>query len=251
MTKEKKREAKFSTSKHHQHDFEKAFVYFQQAIFAFKKKRNFNFFIPTEVVFRGPAREALKVIIENMEKFRCETLAMGLTKFYRLAAEFILIPNERQYYPLKQIFSLNPENYVAEEFQMRIKNTMIWIADVVYKHVNSNEVLDFIKEVQKKGSHLNFKNTELKSKNWYCVVAMLEYIKKKGWSKELLLQKFNKFYYYRTKNVLPEAVLMDLVHGEMDQLDVQQKTKGSKKYDFMKTESFNKEWAEQLRGLNK
>ena len=239
------RKPKVSTSKHHQQDVDKAFNYFQQAIFDFKRKRRSSFFIPTEVVFAGKAREALRVIVERMEKFRCETLAMGLTKFYRLAAEFILIPSERQYYPLAHIFSLNNTNFTTEIFQKRIKETMIWIADVVYKPTNSNEVIDFIKEVDRKCKRLNFKNAELKSKNWYCIVAILAYAKKIGWSREQLIKKLNLSYSWRTKNVLPEAVLMDVVNGEMDDLD-DDKKKPARKYDFIKNEDYVKEWEKGL-----
>jgi hypothetical protein len=220
---------------------------FTRSIFDLKRKRRTNFFIPTEVIFTGKTRDALQLLIKQMEKFRCETIVLNDDKFYRLAAEFILIPSERKYYSLKQIFSLNPENSIAEEFQSRIKNTLTWISDVLHKTVNTDEIINFINEVHKKCKSLNFKNAELKSKNWYCIVAILAYAKKMGWSKELLIQKFSKFYDWRTKNTLPEAVLMDVVNGELDTIDFNDKKKLTRKYDYIRNEDFVKEWEKNLR----
>jgi hypothetical protein len=195
---------------------------FLKKIFEFKRKRKYHRWIPVNsLVLTGKTRRSFEVLVEALEEFRCG-LGISAVAFYRVVSEFILVPSDRKYYPLRMIFS-SEGNQASEEFLTRISDIMPWITDLIFQDFNDDrlvrEILEFSSQISSR--KINTRNVFHKSKDWFCVYAIKRMASKKGWSEKELLGRIAKFYKRRIKKVTPEMVLSDLVHGELDKLDLQ------------------------------
>lgn len=226
---------------------------FQKQLFAFKRRRKYHRWIPVNpIVLKGKTLKTFETITNALEEFRC-SLGMSSGIFYRVVSEFIVTPNGRKYYPLRDVFS--EESPASEEFVVRVADTMPWIVDVTSWDFGNDskvgEVLNFSKELV-----LSKIDTEsasvLKSKDWYCVCAIMEMALKKGWSKEEILERIRIFYRRRMKKVTPEMVLSDLTHQELDGINLNNKTKEKKPrkethIDIIKRQDYYDGWLKALK----
>lgn len=218
----------------------------------FKKKRRFHKFISIGPIFlKGRSRKAFDAIVDSLEDFRIQ-LGLSASIFYRLASEFILIPSGRKYYPLRMIF-VEEENQASEEFITRLEETLTWISDLTSRDFNNDRIvkviLDFSRELEKR--KISADRVSFKSKDWYCLVAIQEVGKKKGWSEVELLERIRIFYRRKIKKVTVEMVLGDLTHGELDKLDLEtnhyKKKRKVKSYvDVIKDDPGYQEWKEEI-----
>lgn len=186
----------------------------------------------------------LKKMVEVLEEFRTQVLAITDQPFYRLVAEFIRIPNNRQYIPIKVIFS---EGESSEQFINRIQFILSWCCDIITKYdvLLIDDIALFQKEVNSLGTKFDAK-APFRSKDWYCLASILKLGTKKGWSRKLLLEKLN---YYghpnRRKKATPEMVLSDILEGKLDTAE-RRVTKKQKIVEEVDREKEYKKWAEQI-----
>ncbi len=206
---------------------------FLKKIFEFKKKRKYHKFISVNpIALKGKSKRAFDSVVDSLEEFRIH-LGLPVNTFYKLASEFILTLRGRKYYPLRMIF-VEEDNEASEEFLTRIVETLTWISDLTSRNFNNDaivkSVLNFARELEKR--KISADGVSSKSKDWYCLVAIQEVGKKKGWSEVELLERIRVFYKRKIKKVTVEMVLGDLTHGELDKINLENnKKKGkAKKY---------------------
>jgi hypothetical protein len=217
-------------------------AYFERVITEFKNKRRFHTFIKQEpTIFSGKGRIAAQKIIDKFENFRCFVIGMHFNKFYRLIAEFIVIPSGRKYYPIKTLFS-GDSNAWSDEFYHRIEVVIKWIAELVHKDFNVQKITKFMEELGKR--KIDVKDVEFKSKDWYCVIAIKEFGKRKGWSEEDFLNRLSYFYKRRQKKITPEMVLIDLAEKQFDKFDFTNMNKNKKRapHEGIKRQDWYEEW---------
>jgi hypothetical protein len=184
----------------------------------------------------------LKKMVEVLEDFRTQVLAVMDQPFYRLVAEFIRIPNNRQYIPIKVVFS---EGESSEQFINRIQLILSWCCDIITKYdvLLIDDIALFQKEVNSLGTKFDAKAT-FRSKDWYCLASILKLGAKKGWSRKLLL---DKLMYYghpnRRKKATPEMVLSDMLEGKLDTAE-RKVTKKEKIVETVNDEEYYKKWAD-------
>jgi len=177
-------------------------------------------------------------------------LGLQANVFYRLASEFVLIPSGRKYYPLRMIF-VEEENQASEEFITRLEETLTWISDLTSRDFNNDRIvksiLAFSKELEKR--KISVDRVSFRSKDWYCLVAIEEVGKKKGWSEVELLERIRIFYRRKIKKVTVEMVLGDLTQGELDKLSLEtnhKKRKVKSYVDVIKDDPNYQEWRKGL-----
>lgn len=193
---------------------------FLRKISEFKRKRKYHKFISiSPVIFKGKTKSSFYTIADSLEEFRVQ-LGLGTNVFYKIVAEFILIPSGRKYYPLNLIFG-DVNSQVTEEFIIRIVDTVTWIVDLIGRNFNNDKIVKLVMEFAKELNNrkISTDNMSFESKDWYCVVAIREMAKKKGWSEVELLDRIKKFYKRRMKKVTSEMVLCDITHGELDKME--------------------------------
>lgn len=223
-----------------------ALEYYERAISEFKHKRRFHEYIKSELtVFTGNARVAAKDIVDRMEKFRCNVIGMQFNKFYRILAEFIVVPSGRKYYPLRAIF-VKEQNITSTEFLDRIDVVMRWIADVVHKDFNTQEITKFIEELGKR--KIDVKDVEFKSKDWYCVMAIKEFGIRRKWSAQEFLERIGYFYKRRQKKITVEMVLTDLAEEQFEKFDFSLMNKGKKRlaHEGIKRQDWYEKWRQNI-----
>ena len=186
----------------------------------------------------------LKKMVEVLEDFRTQVLAVMDQPFYRLVAEFIRIPNNRQYIPIKVVFS---EGESSEQFINRVQFILSWCCDIITKYdvLLIDDIALFQKEVNSLGTKFDAKAT-FRSKDWYCLASILKLGAKKGWSRKLLLEKL--MYYghpNRRKKATPEMVLSDILEGKLDTAE-RKVTKKEKIVEAVNSDEFYKKWANRV-----
>jgi len=208
----------------------KASDIFLKKIFEFKRRRRFHRWIQVNpLVLHGKTKRSFDSIVDTLEDFRC-SLGLSVNVFYKILSEFILIPSGRKYYPFKMIFS-SEENQVSEEFVTRVIDVLPWIVEWIgYDFENDKEVksiTEFSNRLLEK--KIDVRGVDYKSKNWYCICAIKAMAEKKGWDESRMLEMIGKYYKRRFKKVTPEMVLADLVHGELDRMEMNEKEKEAEK----------------------
>lgn len=186
----------------------------------------------------------LKKMVLVLEDFRTQVLGIMDHPFYRLVAEFIRIPNNRQYIPIKTIFS---DGESSEQFISRIQFILSWCCDIITKYdvLLIDDIALFQKEVNNLGTKLDAR-ASFRSKDWYCLASILKLGAKKGWSRKLLLEKL--MYYghpNRRKKATPEMVLSDMLEGKLDTTE-RRTTKKEKIIEAVNREEEYKKWAEHI-----
>jgi len=201
---------------------EKVVPIFLRAIDEFRKRRRFHRFVKVKPFIEYLSSVARKKdfykFCEELEDFRCNVLGMNETRFYKLVAEFLLVPNGRAYYNPNHLFGCQG-SYEAEEFRTRIFETMAFISFSVSLDDNEAEILEFIDELTALRGSVDASNVSYKSKDWFCVESIRSTILNKGWIIEEGLQKIKTYYRMRIKKVYPEMLLNDLTKGEFDHLN--------------------------------
>ena len=183
----------------------------------------------------------LKKMVMVLEDFRTKVLAIADNPFYRLVAEFTRISNNRKYIPIKVIFS---EGESSEDFISRIQFILSWCCDLITKY--DINLIDSIAKFQKEVNNLQTKldaRAEFRSKDWYCLASILRLGDRKGWNKELLLEKLKKYYGHpnRRKKATPEMVLSDILEGQLDVAE-RKLTKKEKIVENVDGDEFYKKW---------
>jgi hypothetical protein len=199
---------------------------FLKKIFEFKRRRRFHRWIQVNpLVLRGKSKDSFNAIVDTLEDFRC-SLGLGTNVFYKILSEFILITSGRKYYPFRMIFS-SEENQVSEEFITRIVDILPWIVEWTgHDFENDSEVkniTEFSNRLLEK--KIDVRSAAYKSKDWYCICAIKAMAEKRGWNENKMLEMIGKFYKRRLKKVTSEMVLADLVHGELDRMEMNEKEK--------------------------
>jgi hypothetical protein len=186
----------------------------------------------------------LKKMVLVLEDFRTQVLGVMDHPFYRLVAEFIRIPNNRQYIPIKTIFS---DGESSEQFISRIQFILSWCCDIITKYdvLLIDDIALFQKEVNNLGTKFDAR-ASFRSKDWYCLASILKLGGKKGWSRKLLLEKL-KYYGHpnRRKKATPEMVLSDMLEGKLDTAE-RRVTKKEKIVEAINGEEFYKKWADRV-----
>jgi hypothetical protein len=187
----------------------------------------------------------LKKIAVVLEDFRTKVLAIADSPFYRLVAEFVRIPSNRKYIPIKTIFS---EGESSEYFVNRIQFTLSWCCDLITKYdvLLIEDIALFQKEVNNLQTKFDAR-ADFRSKDWYCLASVLKLGIKKGWDRKTLLEKLKKYYGHpnRRKKATPEMVLSDMIEGKLDTTE----RKISKKEKIVEAVDKNEEykkWAMQI-----
>jgi hypothetical protein len=187
-----------------------------------------------------------KEMVEALEEFRADSLGMSENPFYHLVAEFIRTSNSRQYIPIQQIFS---RGETSEGWIDRVQHTLSWICDLTNKYE-----VNLIERIAKFQSDINTLNSKFdsaagfRSKDWYCLGAILQIGSKKGWSEETLLERLKKYYRNpnRRKKATPEMVLFDVLEGLLDTIEKQPKTKKQKVSEAVDGDAFYKDWSKKV-----
>lgn len=183
----------------------------------------------------------LKQMVVVLEDFRTQVLAVMDQPFYRLVAEFVRIPNNRQYIPIKNIFS---DGESSEQFINRIQFILSWCCDIITKYdvLLINDIALFQKEINNLGTKFDAR-ADFRSKDWYCLASLLKLGIKKGWSRELFLEKLKKYYgnSNRRKKATPEMVLSDVIEEKLDTAE-RKITKKEKIIQIVDGEAFYKKW---------
>ena len=184
----------------------------------------------------------LKKMVLVLEDFRTQVLAIADNPFYRLVAEFVRIPSNRKYIPIKTIFS---EGESSEYFVNRIQFTLSWCCNLITKY--DVFLIEDIALFQKEVNNLQTKfdaRADFRSKDWYCLASVLRLGIKKGWNRQTLLEKLKKYYGHpnRRKKATPEMVLSDMIEGKLDTTE-RKVTKKEKIAGAVDSEEFYKKWA--------
>jgi hypothetical protein len=224
---------------------------FQKQLFAFKRRRKYHRWIPVNpIVLKGRTLKTFEIMTNALEEFRC-SLGMSSSLFYKIVAEFIVIPTGRKYYPLREIF--NDENPASEEFIVRIADVMPWIADITSWNFSDSkivEVLNFSKELLIRKIDTG-SATVFKSKDWFCVCAIMEQAEKKNWSREEILERIRIYYKRRMKKVTPEMVLSDITHRELEGVNLnnikQKKQSKETHIDIIKKQDWYEPWLKDVK----
>lgn len=170
----------------------------------------------------------------ELEHIRCENLGIGKTTFYRLASEFILIPNGTAYYKLSILFGCNG-NWEADEFRHRLVETMFLISYAVGcldgDESEKVRVMELIQSINEMRLVIDVSSGSMyRSKDWYCMVAIRNELMLRGWTVEEALRRMRVYYRRNIKKVYPERILKDLAEGGLDGLgDGKTKAKPVKK----------------------
>ncbi len=187
----------------------------------------------------------LKKMVAVLEEFRTQVIAIPDAPFYRLVAEFIRISNGRKYIPIKNIFS---EGESSEYFVERIQFVLSWCCNYITKY--DVAFIDDIASFQKEINALETKfdaTAPFRSKDWYCLISMLDLGTKKGWDRKTLLEKLKKYYGHpnRRKKATPEMVLSDMIEGKLETVE-RKTTKKEKIVEEVNKEEYYKKWATQI-----
>ena len=176
--------------------------------------------MPHYVDFFTPKRKKIFIeFVNDLEEFRCHAIGMkNLEVFYKLCAEFILVPNGRAYYNPIHLFG-GTANFEAEEFRNRVFETMTYIFSVVGDGFTDNEkTYEFVEKVNQLKNVVEFRGVSpvFLPKAWYCIKTIHRRAESKGWTLDELVNKIKVFYRHRIRKVYPEMLLHDFVHGELD-----------------------------------
>ena len=184
----------------------------------------------------------LKQMVVVLEDFRTQVLAVMDQPFYGLVAEFVRTPNNRQYIPVKNIFS---DGESSEQFINRIQFILSWCCDIITKYdvLFIDDIALFQREVNSLENKFDAR-ASFRSKDWYCLASILKLGTKKGWGRKLLLEKL-KYYGHpnRRKKATPEMVLSDILEGKLDTAE-RKVTKKEKIVEAVNSDEFYKKWAD-------
>ncbi len=201
--------------------------------------------------YLNPAKRKIDFIqfCEELEDLRCRTLGMTKNRFYKLAAEFSLVLNQRAYYNPKNLFGCD-SSWDSDEFKSRLFETMYNISYAValgsigkedvrgtMKFIAAIDALNTVVEVRSCGI--------LKSKDWFCVVAFRNRISQRGWTEDEALRRIKIYYRRNVKKVYPERLLNDLVKGEFDRLGLPPKKMKNPVIQTLQGEPYFKGWADE------
>ena len=216
------------------------------------RKSKFIKIIPYVDYFSVPSRKKdFLDFVSELEEFRCSSVGLREDVFYRLCAEFILVPNGVKYYNPLHLFGCRA-SFEAEEFKGRLFETLTYIFDSIADGTSDDEkTYEFIEKVNALGNMVEFKGVSsvFKSKDWYCIKTIHRRAKSRGWPIDELVNKIKLFYRYRIRKVYPEMLLHDLVHGELDKIEfnkVKKERKVPRHHQAIKNSDWHDEWLSQL-----
>lgn len=157
--------------------------------------------------------------VNSLEEFRCNTVGMNENVFYKLVAEFILVPNGIKYYNPMHLFGC-AGSFEAEEFRERIFETLVHISSRVGRNGADDDTYAFISRVNSLHNlvDLNDASPVFRQKDWFCIKSVQKIVEEKGWTVEETVGKIRIFYRNRIRKVYPEMLLMDFAHGELDSI---------------------------------
>ena len=221
---------------------------FLREIDAFRRRRRFGTFIKvrpfiTYLISKGK-KDDFYDFVSNLEKLRC-SLGMNVPIFYKMTAEFVLAPGGRHYYIPQHLF--DSISWEAEEFRDRIFNTLANLPHVVEERNNEEEIMKFISKVEEVNRHILDMKCGRVTKDWFCLAAVMKYVKEKGWTKIQLQEKLKIYYRRRMRKVYPETLLMDVVARRgLDEAIKPQLKKKKDVIDSIHREDWFSDWEQQL-----
>jgi len=222
---------------------------FLREIDAFRRRRRYTTFTKVRPFITYLTSKRRKddfyAFVDELEKLRI-SLDMGVFRFYKMAAEFVLAPGNRHYYIPQRLF--DSVSYESDEFRSRLLLTIIEVAIVSDLLDNEEEIHDFAKKIESVNRHILDMECGKFSKDWFCLSRVLFYVKEMNWGMEKFRDKLKKYYQRRQRKVYPENLLTDVViHRDLD--NVVKKDEPSKKKDViasMKKEPWFDEWEKDL-----
>jgi len=193
---------------------------FYRAADEFRRRRKFvrymriiNF---SDYLEKPNSKKDFKEFVNELENYRTKTSGIGENKFYNIVAEFLIQPNGQYYYNPKLLFGCKG-SFVAEEFRSRIFNTLTLISKVIGEDDNIEGTTKFISKINDLNTPVDVSSAGLLGKkDWYCIKAIQDIIKRKGWTEEELLTKVKRFYQRRVRKVYAEMLLEDIANGQLD-----------------------------------
>ena len=191
-----------------------------KAIMDFRRRRRYHRFIQFKPVapllMKGRMKTTFFDVVSQLERLRALVFFLEPTKFYRLASEFIISPNNVKFYPVRHVFG---EGYLQEEYLDRVEGTITWVCDVCDSDeeevITRPAVVDFI-NILKQRIKVFDTTIDFRSKDWYCVKSIARFGDVKGWTEDEFLGKLRNFYSGRRKKVTAEMVLSELSRGDID-----------------------------------
>jgi hypothetical protein len=220
---------------------------FNRAQDEFRRRRKFVRYMKitpfTDYINNPNRKKDFREFVESLEDFRCGTLGMGENKFYSLVAEFQLQPNGQYYYNPLHLFGCRG-SFVADEYKHRIFSILTLISYAISEDDDIDGTVNFISKINGLNVNVDVTNAGmLGTKNWYCIKAIQDSIKRKGWAEEEFLNKVKKFYRSRIRKVYAEMLLMDVVGGQLDSVKEKVETKKKPKHiSAIEKEPWFQEW---------
>ncbi len=202
-----------------------------KSIMDFKRRKRYNRFIQLKPVapllMKGGMKATFFGVVEQLERLRALVFFLEPTKYYRLVSEFVMSANNIRFYPVRHVFG---EGYLQEEFLERVEGTITWICDVCTDNeAETPSIMTFISTLKEKIKVLDI-NIDYRSKDWYCIKAIMRFAELKGWEEAEFLGKLKNFYASRRKKTTAELVLTELVRGDIDETPISKKEEKKIKY---------------------
>lgn len=212
-----------------------AYQSYLKALDDFRKLLQKNRFIkitPYIDYFSVPSRKKdFLTFVHELEEFRCSVVGLKQDVFYKLCSEFVLVPNGVKYYNPLHLFGCKA-SFEAEEFRQRLFETMIYISSSITDGTSDDDkTYQFMEKVNQLNSIVDFKGVSAvyRPKDWYCIKTIHRRAESQGWPIDELVNKIKVFYRYRIRKVYPEMLLKDLVRGELDNVQFNNRGKKPKK----------------------
>jgi hypothetical protein len=231
-----------------------AWKIYLKSVDEFRRRRKFHTFIRIKPFISylsvSKRKKDFLDFCEELEKFRFQVLGMNIHRFYKLVVEFVLSPDNRRYYNPMHLFGCEG-SYEADEFRHRTFEVLVLINSSV-GDANESSVLEFIEKVGGLNNRVDLKGIDYKSKDWYCVEAVLRIIKDKNWSVDEAIGKIKTFYRNRIRKIYAEALLRDFSSGEFDSIQFNEYEKKGRKskprhISAIEKQPWFKSWAEGLK----
>jgi hypothetical protein len=217
------------------------------------RKHKFIKITPYVDYLKAPTRKKdFLDFVNGLEEFRCHAVGLNPEIFYKLCAEFILVPNGVKYYNPIHLFGCKA-SFEADEFRERLFYTLIYISSSIMDGIEDNEkTYEFMEKVNQLRNLIEFRGVSpvFKPKDWYCIKTIHRRAESKGWSIDELVSKIKVFYSHRIRKVYPEMLLRDFVRGELDKVGFNSgkkiKTTVPKHIQAIKGEDWYEEWKNQI-----